>query len=150
MMTFYCNNCGYYRPTTGLCQITGNTIDPNHAICDNFLYGEYYTCKACHTPIFHKQMIIDDQGNTYCDKCWAKLSSCVNCEQNVNCAFDASPDTPKIIQKREIVGNMQAVTNVRNPDIVEKTCKKGCLCFSEENGCLREINCCDKFTPIKN
>lgn len=101
MMTFYCNNCGYYRPTTGLCQITGNTIDPNHAICDNFLCGEYYTCKACHTPIFHKQMIIDDQGNTYCDKCWAKLNTCANCEQNVNCAFDASPDTPKMIQSEK-------------------------------------------------
>lgn len=148
MMTFYCNNCGYYRPTTGLCQITGNTIDPNHAICDNFLCGEYYTCKACHTPIFHKQMIIDDQGNTYCDKCWAKLSTCANCEQNVNCAFNDSPDTPKIIQKQEVVGNMRSVMNVRNPDIVEKTCKKGCSCFTEENGCMRDFNCCDKLKPI--
>ena len=148
MMTFYCNNCGYYRPTTGLCQITGNTIDPNHAICDNFLCGEYYTCKACHTPIFHKQMIIDGQGNTYCDKCWAKLNTCANCEQNVNCAFDASPDTPKMVQKREIIGNMQAVTNVRNPDIVEKVCKGKCSCFTEENGCMRDFNYCDNLKPI--
>ena len=93
-------------------------------------------------------MIIDDKGNTYCDKCFAKLSTCANCEQNVNCTFDASPDTPKMIQKREIVGNMQAVTNVRNPDIVEKTCKKGCSCFNEENGCMRDFNCCDKLEPI--
>lgn len=148
MMTFYCNNCGYYRPATGLCQITGNTIDPNHAICDNFLCGEYYTCKACHTPIFHKQMIIDGQGNTYCDKCWAKLNTCANCEQNVNCAFNDSPDTPKMIQKREIVGNMQAVTNVRNPDIVRDTCQNGCSCFSEENGCMRDFNYCDNLKPI--
>lgn len=148
MMTFYCNNCGYYRPTTGLCQITGNTIDPNHAICDNFLCGEYYTCKACHTPIFHKQMIIDDQGNAYCDKCWAKLNTCANCEQNVNCAFNDSPDTPKMIQKREIVGNMQIVMNVRNPDIVRDTCQNGCSCFSEENGCMRDFNYCDNLKPI--
>lgn len=148
MMTFYCNNCGYYRPTTGLCQITGNTIDPNHAICDNFLCGEYYTCKACHTPIFHKQMIIDDQGNIYCDKCWAKLSTCANCEQNVNCAFNDSPDTPKIIQKQEVVGNMRSVMNARNPDIVRNTCQNGCSCFSEENGCMRDFNCCDKLKPI--
>lgn len=93
-------------------------------------------------------MIIDDQGNIYCDKCFAKLSTCANCEQNVNCAFNDSPDTPKMIQKREIVGNMQAVTNVRNPDIVEKTCKKGCSCFNEENGCMRDFNCCDKLEPI--
>lgn len=147
MMTFYCNNCGYYRPTTGLCQITGNTIDPNHAICDNFLCGEYCTCKVCHTPIFHKQMIIDVQGNTYCDKCWAKLSTCANCEQNVNCAFNDSPDTPKMIQKREVVGNMQTVINVRNPDIVRDTCQNGCSCFSEENGCMRDFNCCDNLKP---
>lgn len=147
MMTFYCNNCGYYRPATGLCQITGNTIDPNHAICDNFLCGEYYTCKVCHTPIFHKQMIIDDQGNTYCDKCWAKLSTCANCEQNVDCAFDASPDTPKMIQKQEVVGNRRSVINVRNPDIIEKVCKGKCSCFTEKNGCMRDFNCCDNLKP---
>lgn len=93
-------------------------------------------------------MIIDDKGNTYCDKCFAKLSTCANCEQNVNCAFDASPDTPKIVQKREIVGNMQAVTNVRNPDIVRNTCKDKCSCFSEENGCMRDFNSCDNLKPI--
>lgn len=44
------------------------------------------------------------------------------------------------ILKREIVGNMQAVTNVCNPDIIEKTCKKGCSCFNEENGCMRDYS----------
>ena len=95
-------------------------------------------------------MIIDEQGNTYCDKCWAKLYSCTFCDLHTGCAFNDSPDKPKIIQKTETIGNMQTVRNIRNPDIVEKTCKKGCVCFSEENGCLREINCCDKFTPVKN
>lgn len=29
---------------------------------------------------------------------------------------------------------MQAVTNVRNPDIIRNTCRNGCSCFREENG----------------
>lgn len=146
MMTFLCKNCAYLL-SNGACPIAGYSPDPNQPVCNSFSDTKY-TCKVCHNPIFHKQMIIDDQGNTYCDKCFAKLSTCANCEQNVNCAFDASPDTPKMIQKREIVGNMQAVTNVRNPDIVEKTCKKGCSCFNEENGCMRDFNCCDELNPI--
>lgn len=146
MMTFLCKNCAYLL-SNGACPIAGYSPDPNQPVCNSFSDIKYI-CKVCHNPIFHKQMIIDDQGNTYCDKCFAKLSTCANCEQNVNCAFDASPDTPKMIQKREIVGNMQAVTNVRNPDIVEKTCKKGCSCFNEENGCMRDFNCCDELKPI--
>lgn len=146
MMTFYCKNCAYLL-SNGACPIAGYSPDPNQPVCNSFSDTKYI-CKVCHNPIFHKQMIIDDKGNTYCDKCFAKLSTCANCEQNVNCAFDASPDTPKMIQKREIVGNMQAVTNVRNPDIVEKTCKKGCSCFNEENGCMRDFNCCDELKPI--
>lgn len=146
MMTFYCKNCAYLL-SNGACPIAGYSPDPNQPVCNSFSDTKYI-CKVCHNPIFHKQMVIDDKGNTYCDKCFAKLSTCANCEQNVNCAFDASPDTPKMIQKREIVGNMQAVTNVRNPDIVEKTCKKGCSCFNEENGCMRDFNCCDELKPI--
>lgn len=146
MMTFYCKNCAYLL-SNGACPIAGYSPDPNQPVCNSFSDTKY-VCKVCHNPIFHKQMIIDNQGNTYCDKCFAKLSTCANCEQNVNCAFDASPDTPKMVQKREIVGNMQTVTNVRNPDIVEKTCKKGCSCFNEENGCMRDFNCCDKLKPI--
>lgn len=146
MMTFYCKNCAYLL-SNGACPIAGYSPGPNQPVCNSFSDTKYI-CKVCHNPIFHKQMIIDDKGNTYCDKCFAKLGTCANCEQNVNCAFDASPDTPKMIQKREIVGNMQAVTNVRNPDIVEKTCKKGCSCFNEENGCMRDFNCCDKLKPI--
>lgn len=146
MMTFLCKNCAYLL-SNGACPIAGYSPDPNQPVCNSFSDTKYI-CKVCHNPIFHKQMIIDDKGNTYCDKCFAKLSTCANCEQNVNCAFDASPDTPKMIQKREIVGNMQAVTNVRNPDIIEKTCKKGCSCFNEENGCMRDFNCCDKLKPI--
>lgn len=146
MMTFLCKNCAYLL-SNGACPIAGYSPDSNQPVCINFSDTKY-TCKVCHNPIFHKQMIIDDKGNTYCDKCFAKLSTCANCEQNVNCAFDASPDTPKIVQKREIVGNMQAVMNVRNPDIIEKTCKKGCSCFSEENGCMRDFNSCDNLKPI--
>ena len=146
MMTFLCKNCAYLL-SNGACPIVGYSPDPNQPVCNSFSDTKYI-CKVCHNPIFHKQMIIDDQGNTYCDKCFTKLSTCANCEQNVNCAFNASPDTPKMIQKREIVGNMQAVTNVRNPDIVEKTCKKGCSCFNEENGCMKDFNCCDKLKPI--
>lgn len=146
MMTFLCKNCAYLL-SNGACPIVGYSPDPNQPVCNSFSDTKYI-CKVCHNPIFHKQMIIDDKGNTYCDKCFAKLGTCANCEQNVNCAFNDSPDTPKMIQKREIVGNMQAVTNVRNPDIVEKTCKKGCSCFNEENGCMRDFNCCDKLKPI--
>ena len=145
-MTFLCKNCAYLL-SNGACPIVGYSPDPNQPVCNSFSDTKYI-CKVCHTPIFHKQMIIDDKGNTYCDKCFAKLSTCANCEQNVNCAFDASPDTPKMIQKREIVGNMQAVTNVRNPDIVKTTCQNGCLCYSEENGCMRDFNCCNNIKYI--
>ena len=146
MMTFLCKNCAYLL-SNGACPIAGYSPDPNQPVCNSFSDTKYI-CEVCHNPIFHKQMIIDDKGNTYCDKCFAKLSTCANCEQNVNCAFDASPDTPKMIQKREIVGNMQAVTNVRNPDIVKTTCQNGCLCYSEENGCMRDFNCCNNIKYI--
>lgn len=146
MMTFLCKNCAYLL-SNGACPIAGYSPDPNQPVCNSFSDTKYI-CKVCHNPIFHKQMIIDDQGNTYCDKCWAKLSTCQNCELFVNCAFDASPDTPKMVQKREIVGNMQTVTNVRNPDIIRKTCQNGCSCFTEENGCMRDFNYCDNLKSI--
>ena len=145
MMTFLCKNCGYLM-SNGACPIAGYSPDPNQPVCINFSDTKY-TCKVCHTPVFHKQMIIDDQGNTYCDKCWDKLKTCQNCELSVNCAFNDSPDTPKMIQKQEIVGNMRSVINVRNPDIVRETCQKSCSCFTEENGCMRDFNCCDNLKP---
>lgn len=147
-MNFLCKNCAYLM-TNGACPVAGYSPDPNQLACPNFS-NIGYNCEICHIPLFHKQMVIDEQGKTYCDKCWAKLYSCGFCDLHTHCAFNDSPDTPKIIQKTETIGNIQTVRNIRNPDITEKTCKKGCVCFSEENGCLREINCCDKFIPIKN
>jgi hypothetical protein len=41
-------------------------------------------------------------------------------------------------------GPMTQIIQIRNPELVSKTCKAGCPCFDSENECMRQFNYCKK------
>ena len=65
------------------------------------------------------------------------------------CSFENDPSPlPKIVQKQVRQGNMTAITQVRNPERIEITCKKDCPCYDPEFECLRQFGTCGKCENI--
>ncbi len=110
----------------------------------------YYTtqeidCDFCGKPILSGGVY--ENGRIYCDKCGHKLGYCTTCRHASICSFESDPSPVlKTIQQSVKRGNMMASMSVKNPSRIEITCKKGCSCWNDEFGCLREISrSCDAW-----
>ena len=102
-------------------------------------------CDVCGHPMPANEVIIDGD-NLICKQCFQHMNTCVLCDNGERCEFKQNPSPiPHTIRKEVRQGNMIAVTDVMNPERVEKTCKSLCGCFSEEFGCLRQFNTCGDF-----
>lgn len=115
--------------------------------------------KNCHCPYFATQELscdfcgklilsggVYENGKIFCDDCGHQLGNCVTCRQHSICTFETDPSpVPKVIQQTVRKGNMTSSFPVKNPNRVEITCKKGCACWDEQNGCLREFYSCGKW-----
>lgn len=126
----------------GVCKLLNKpVVDKCH--CPYYTTNEI-NCDLCGQPILSGG--IYDNGKIYCAKCGPQLGHCATCRHRTICTFETDPSpVPKMIQQTVRQGNMMSSFPVKNPNRIEITCKKGCGCWNEEFGCLREFMACDKW-----
>ena len=126
--------CGF--DNEGICKVLNVKTIKN---CHCPFYKETIdTCALCGKPIVEAGII--DGGELYCVKCGMLLGTCDTCRHMPVCTFVTDPSpVPKVIQQSVKQGNMIASMPVKNPNRIEITCKKGCECWNDEYGCMREV-----------
>lgn len=147
-----CGQCAWPGLNKGICPFFQEPRGGDMEACPRFATEIRY-CEICGRPILRTQdsvLIEDSRGEyrTICNQCGVALKTCAGCQNGRSCAFENDPRPDKIILKTIRQGNAILQKQVRNPEIIRDTCAKGCKCFSEEFGCLREINCCGNHNTI--
>lgn len=147
-----CGRCVLPGLNGGKCPIFQKSMEWNEPGCPIFA-EELTTCETCGNPILPVENVIykaDSKGEYHllCDKCIAALRTCAGCENAKSCAFENDPRPDKYVMETVRQGNAILQTQQKNDKIIRDTCAKGCKCFSEEFGCLRENNCCGNHNTI--
>jgi hypothetical protein len=92
-------------------------------------------------------MDITEEGEIHyiCDQCNAASKTCATCK-HTDCLFQTDPSPiPKTVQKQFRQGNAVMITEIANPERIDKFCRNKCICFNEELGCLKQNNTCGKY-----
>lgn len=120
---------------------------PTEPDCKCPLYkNSYETCDMCGQPVLEKGVHDLKYKMFLCQECAHKFWTCETCLTVNTCSFLTDPDpSPQTVQQTVRQGNMTATMPVKNPSRIAITCKKGCPCFDEENGCLRDYNGCGSW-----
>ena len=152
METKYCRTCAILDPKLQKCRMFGHQVEPAVDFCSKHT-TELVTCELCGGQIPKNQSIIsvvkDKPNRLVCERCSQLYGTCHLCKNSALCSFENDPSPlPKIIQKQVRQGNMTAITQVRNPERIEITCKKGCPCYDSEFECLRQFGTCGKCDNI--
>ena len=100
------------------------------------------TCDICSKPGVPTNTILFKTDNDIwllahlaCyDQYIGKCASCVNAQA---CTLDADHTLPKYVMKIVRQGSMTLQTQVLNPQLVDKHCHNGCLCY-DGNNCLHQ------------
>lgn len=147
-----CGRCALPGLNGGVCPVFQKPMEWNEPGCPIFA-EELTICETCGSPIIPVEHAIykaDSKGDYHllCSKCIAALRTCAGCENAKSCAFENDPRPDKYIMETVRQGNAILQTQQKNNKIVRDTCAKGCKCFSEEFGCLRENNCCGNHNTI--
>jgi hypothetical protein len=144
-MTHYCKSCGLLNPKDSVCILLKRAVDPEKDFCSSF-QSQNYICARCNkitlAPIINK-----DGAQILCQKCAGELGTCATCNNSNVCSFEtSSSSTPKVIQQKVQTPMGEAINQTKNPARIEETCKKGCECYKEDYGCLKENNHCGNWT----
>lgn len=144
-----CGQCALMQQNGGACPLFNQAMPADEPGCPAFA-SELFTCELCGQQYPTRNRIIDvsDEENLhfFCTSCRQHCNHCPTCANAKNCSFETDPSSlPKTIQQQIRQGNMVQIMTVKNPSRVEITCKKGCPCFSEEFGCLRQNNSCGNY-----
>ena len=149
-MSRTCGTCAFPQHNGGTCPFFYEKFPPETAGCPKHTTS-LVTCDVCGKLTYEPIIDITDEAelHMWCPDCNSKSGHCQTCNRGGECSFmnDPSP-IPKTIRKEIRQGNMIAVTDVMNPERVEKTCKNGCPCLDPEFGCLKQNNCCGKWRPV--
>ena len=111
-------------------------------------------CPLCGNYYLPTIMVVDmTEGKPIliCPTCYSNyMTNCATCTKSQKCAFETDPSPiPKLIQRQYRQGPMTSVIQEKNPERIAITCQKGCECYSEEKGCLREFTrWCDKYDCV--
>lgn len=143
-----CNSgpCSFLDPNSkSKCLLTGFRIEPHTEYCSKH-QSSVEKCEICGKMLVRQGVIIEGP-HLICDSCNENIGHCATCTYGHNCQFNADP-TPgpqKFIQQQIRQGNTIISQTVRNPAIVEKTCKK-CKCYdSQNNQCFRDFTACGQY-----
>ena len=152
METKYCRTCAILDPKLQKCRMFGHEVNPAVDFCSKHT-TELVICELCDGQIPKNQSIISvtkgKPNRLVCERCSQLYGTCQLCKNSAFCSFETDPSPlPKIVQKQVRQGNMTAITQVRNPERVEITCKKNCLCYDAEFECLRQFGTCGKCDNI--
>lgn len=137
--------CGFADLKENKCLLTGMIINPESCHCSSYR-AKINRCGHCGQYLFNE--IIDltnpEEPHFICDKCAPGLNSCATCKHSRTCAFEADTTLTKIVQQTIRNGPMTQIVQIRNPELVSKTCKAGCPCFDSENECMKQFNYCER------
>ena len=138
-----CATCAFKHPQTSVCQLTGQQVS-NEDFCSK--HEEFlHVCELCHKPALPILLYPWEGGitNFLCQDCFRSFSTCRMCASGKHCAFEADTTLPKQVMQTIRQGNMVMQTQVRNPELVNKTCKAGCKCYDNAGQyCRREDGYC--------
>lgn len=146
-----CGECALRQ--NGICPIFNVGVEAAQGACLSFT-RELTPCELCGNIIIGSDnklidITIPDERHIICRDCKKTFGHCASCKNRSDCDFETNPsDIPKLIQKELRQGNMIQIMTVKNPSRIEITCKKGCPCFLEEFGCLKENNTCGNYKII--
>lgn len=108
------------------------------------------TCSICGRPCF-KDAIVSVEPIIYamCAQCYSQCGTCAMCKEAHICDFETnSSSLPKQVQQTSRQGNMVMQTVVKNPERIRITCEKGCKCWSDEFGCLKQNGSCGNYEEV--
>lgn len=108
-------------------------------------------CEFCGREVPSNQIVVDvdstERVHLVCTECIQYWDTCPTCVNGMHCAFDEDQSgIPKAVMKTVQQGNMVMQAQVRNPELIEKTCKT-CPCFDEKIGCARQNMWCGSYEP---
>ena len=150
-MDKFCKTCAILASNAPVCQLKGIQVDPEVDYCSKYT-TLLEKCEICGNGIISNNVIIDMTNKTphiICGNCLHVLNSCRGCVHSQSCAFETDPSSlPKFVTKEIRQGNSVIVTQIRNPDRIEITCKKICPCFDPENECMRQNGSCGRHEDI--
>lgn len=151
-MEKFCRTCAILDPKLQKCRMFGHDVNPATDFCSKH-DTELLTCELCGNLMPRKNAILcvrkGAPNRLLCEACMSRLGTCQTCKSGNICSFETDPSPlPKVIQKQVRQGNMTAITQVRNPERIEITCKKGCPCYDPELECLKQFGTCGKCEDI--
>lgn len=137
MPNITCGQCGFKPPWTQLCPIFNAEVQDTDT-CPRATRHPTQ-CFLCRKALVSSKSAIIFNNKIYCTNCAQAIGKCHTCGHAAQCDFETNPIAiPKQIRQERRQGNMVSVTMVKNPDRIEKTCKKSCPCYDSSEGCLRE------------
>ena len=146
-----CKNCAYRTLNPQTCPVIGFPYETDKSKVCPYWTNELPQCDVC-GQLDPNYFIRETSEGTYiriCKTCQSKSGTCGGCLKSTVCDFETNPSPiPKAVEKRIQQGNQIMITQVMNPLRIDETCRKNCECFSEENGCLRKYNNCDKYERV--
>lgn len=149
MFNRHCGTCAFYNDDH--CQISRLQMNAETDTCSKHARAQdVQTCETCGRAIVSGGFFVPDGDNWHfmCRECAGQLNTCSFCRSASQCSFEASPRPDKYVQQTIRNGNMTTVTTVRNPEIIRTTCQNGCPCFSQDFGCMRQFNYCERMDHI--
>jgi hypothetical protein len=148
-----CGQCALKLHDTGACAVFHQNFPDDQIACPQYT-KTLYTCKMCGASTIKPDIVIEkgEYNKTICymicQDCSSKSGTCATCNKQSVCTFQTDPSPiPQVINKEFRKGNIITVTQVINPARVDITCKKGCVCFDPEIGCLKQFNNCKEWEP---
>lgn len=147
----YCATCAFRAQDGAHCGLDGREIIPKSDFCSRH-NASPHQCEICGRFILDGS-ILDRENEQYhelCMDCFKALKTCPTCDCK-NCDFETNPiQIPKVVMQNIRQGNMLMQTQVRNPERINATCRNGCPCWTDGNGCGRELNGCEKYKHTYN
>lgn len=122
------------------CPYFKSIVDPDKDGCNRYSYPqEKYVCEVCGHPILSLTGTGFLEGvHLVCPECLDMGYGCHTCHSGKTCgvANDKS-GRPQLVQQAVVQGNVQMVTQVINPELVDEYCKH-CECWlHREEQCFK-------------
>lgn len=147
MINKTCGRCVLQEQNGGTCPIFNKQFPEEEQGCPYFT-PQLMKCDICGNLIHPKEIVVTNEEpiKILCQTCVSELNTCPTCNFSKQCFFETDPSPiPKVVQREIRKGNIRTVTQVRNPERVDKLCKNKCSCYSSEFGCLRQSNTCNSW-----
>lgn len=142
-----CGDCAFWKHFNGQCPFLQSELPAESVGCAKFL-ASFSKCDVCGNQTTYTAIDLTnpEEPINICGQCAKMDGTCQLCKYSY-CAFEQDPSPiPKKVQKQIRQGNAVIITEVLNPARIEKFCKDGCICFSEEFGCLKQFKTCGNWS----